>query len=138
MHEFRTRRRIEFSDTDLAGVVHFARFFVFMETAEDEFLRSLGASFTMNDAGRTIGWPKVSASCEYRTPARYAETLDIHLSVSRRSRRTISYDFAFSRDGVEIARGRTTSACCVVSPDGTFTIATISASLSGRIRQAPG
>ena len=138
MHEFRTRRRIEFSDTDLAGVVHFARFFVFMETAEDEFLRSLGASFTMNDAGRTIGWPKVSASCEYRTPARYGETLDIHLSVSRRSRRTITYDFAFSREGVEIARGQTTSACCVVSPDGTFTIATIPASLSGRIRQAPG
>ena len=42
--EFQTRRKIEFSDTDMAGIVHFSRFFIFMETAEHEFLRSLGTS----------------------------------------------------------------------------------------------
>jgi len=42
MHEYRTRRRIEFSDTDAGGLVHFARFFVFMEIAEHELLRALG------------------------------------------------------------------------------------------------
>ena len=26
-HEYHTKRRIEFSDTDMAGIVHFARFF---------------------------------------------------------------------------------------------------------------
>jgi YbgC/YbaW family acyl-CoA thioester hydrolase len=137
MHEYRTTRRIEFSDTDLAGVVHFARFFIFMETAEDEFLRQLGASFTMNDQGRSIGWPKVSASCDYHSPARYGDTLDIHLSVQRVSQRTITYEFVFSRGDTEIALGRTTSACVVINPDGTFSSVPIPAALAGRIEPAP-
>ena len=37
---FRVQRRIEFCDTDMAGIVHFANFFRFMESAEVEFLRS--------------------------------------------------------------------------------------------------
>ena len=41
MHTFRTRRRVEFVDTDMGGIVHFSRFFVFMETAEHEFLEAL-------------------------------------------------------------------------------------------------
>lgn len=137
MHEHHTTRRIEFSDTDLAGVVHFARFFVFMETAEDEFLRLLGASFTMNDHGRTIGWPKVSVSCDYRSPARYGDTLDIHLTVQKISRRTITYRFVFTRGDTEIARGRTTSACVEMKPDGTFSSGPIPAALAERIEPAP-
>jgi acyl-CoA thioester hydrolase len=35
--EFHATRRIEFPDTDMAGIVHFSRFFVFMEAAEHEF-----------------------------------------------------------------------------------------------------
>jgi YbgC/YbaW family acyl-CoA thioester hydrolase len=137
MNEYRTTRRIEFSDTDLAGVVHFARFFVFMETAEDEFLRKHGAAFTMEESGRTLGWPKVSAACDYRSPARYGDTLDIRLKVQKVSRRTITYEIDFSRDGAEIARGRTTSACVVMKPDGGFESAPIPAALAGRLGQAP-
>ena len=37
---FRTTRRVEFGDTDMAGMVHFANFFRFMEAAEVEFLRA--------------------------------------------------------------------------------------------------
>ena len=39
---FVTRRRVEFMDTDMAGIVHFATFFRYMETAEHELLRKLG------------------------------------------------------------------------------------------------
>ena len=58
-----TQRRIEFSDADLGGVVHHSRYFVFMETAEDHLLRSIGTSFVFDEAGRAGGWPKVSATC---------------------------------------------------------------------------
>ena len=39
---FKTRRRVEFRDTDMAGIVHFSVFFAYMEQAEHELLRSLG------------------------------------------------------------------------------------------------
>ena len=36
------RRRIEFRETDMAGIVHFSNFFAYMEQAEHDFLRSVG------------------------------------------------------------------------------------------------
>ena len=39
---FRTTRLVEFHDTDMAGIMHFASFFHYMESAEHEFIRSLG------------------------------------------------------------------------------------------------
>ena len=35
---FRTSRRVEFVDTDMAGIVHYSNFFRFMEAAEVSFL----------------------------------------------------------------------------------------------------
>ena len=36
---FRVTRRVEFHETDMAGIVHFSNFFRYMEFAEVEFLR---------------------------------------------------------------------------------------------------
>ena len=67
-YEFKTTQQVEFSDTDMAGIMHFANFFRFMEVTEHAFLRSLGLSVHMEEDGRTIGWPRVrAASCS--TPA---------------------------------------------------------------------
>ncbi len=55
------------ADTDMGGLVHFSRFFVFMETAEHELLNALGATIHMTlEDGRTIGWPRVAASIFHR------------------------------------------------------------------------
>src|SRR5262245_36570941 len=116
MTEFHTKRRIEFADVDQAGIVHFSRFFVFMETAEHEFLRSLGASVHTKADGTEVGWPRLNATCEYVSPARFEEVLDIHVSVFRKGKKSMTYEFLFSRGKDTIARGRMTSACCVVEP----------------------
>ncbi len=44
---FRTTRRVEFRDTDMAGIMHFSAFFTTLESVEHEFLRSLGLSVVM-------------------------------------------------------------------------------------------
>src|SRR5688572_30626127 len=44
MSTYKTSRRIEFRDTDAAGIAHFSVFFTFMEEAEHEFLRHVGLS----------------------------------------------------------------------------------------------
>lgn len=119
MSEFLTRRRVEFSDTDAGGTVHFSRFFAYLETAEDEFLRTLGASFSELD-GRRMGWPKVSASCEYRKPLRYGDEVAIRLRVAARSSRTVTYEFTLTRGGDLIATGRTVSVCCAEKPGGGY------------------
>ncbi len=119
MTEFRTRRRVEFADTDVSGLVHFSRFFVFMETAEHEFLRSLGTEVHTEHDGHSIGWPRVGASCEYLSPARFGDVLEILVRVGRKGEKSMTYDFEFTRGDVPVARGRLTAVCCILDePEG--------------------
>ena|SRR6185295_4456572 len=137
MHEFTTRRRIEFVDTDMGGIVHFSRFFVFMETAEHQFLEALGTSVHVEIEGKSVGWPRVAASCEYESPARFGDTLEIRVRVARKGRSSMTYDFSFTRGDVSIARGRMTSVCCVLEPGEEVRSIPIPAALRDLIEEAP-
>ena len=55
--EFKLTRRVDFSDTDMAGIMHFSNFFRFMEAAEQAFFRSLGFSIYDTRRHPGIGWP---------------------------------------------------------------------------------
>ena len=112
MFEFTTRRKIEFADTDMGGIVHFSRYFVFMETAEHLFLNELGESVAMEHEGHSIGWPRVAASCEYKSPARFGDELEIRVRVRRKGEKSMTYDFLFRVGGRELATGTMTSVCC--------------------------
>lgn len=117
MHtEYQTKRKIEFADTDMAGIVHFTRFFVFMESAEHEFLRSLGTSVATEYDGNKIGWPRLAASCEYLSPIRFEDEVDIRLSVSKKGTKSLTYQFHFTRQGEDVARGQLTTVCCITNP----------------------
>jgi YbgC/YbaW family acyl-CoA thioester hydrolase len=136
-HEFHTKRRIEFADTDMAGIVHFARFFVFMETAEHEFLRSLGTSVALELDNLQIGWPRLAALCEYLSPAKFEEVLDIHLIVARKGNKSMTYEFEFRRGEILIARGQVSAACCVVSSEGKLQAIPIPDFIASQIQEAP-
>ena len=114
--EYQTKRKIEFVDTDMAGIVHFTRFFVFMETAEHEFLRSLGTSVATEWDGNKIGWPRLAASCEYLNPLRFEDEVDIHLRVTKKGTKSLTYQFHFTHHGKDIARGQITAVCCITNP----------------------
>src|SRR5260370_20529168 len=111
---FRTTRRIEFADTDMAGVVHFANFFRFIEAAEVEFLRSRGLSVALSWEGQRIGFPRVAASCDYLNPARFEDELEVAVRIARIGRKSVTYAFEFSQNGEITARGQVTSVCCRV------------------------
>jgi acyl-CoA thioester hydrolase len=116
MPTFRTTRRIEFGDTDMAGIVHFANFFRFMEAAETEFLRARGLSVTWREDDRRLGFPRVSASCDYSKPARFEDLLDIEVTLEKIGAKSLTYRFDFSRNGKPIAVGRITSVFCKELP----------------------
>ena len=117
MKPFRTTRRIEFADTDMAGIVHFANFFRFMEAAEVAFLRSRGLSVMQPWEGQRISFPRVAASCDYLKPARFEDVLDIEVTLARLGRKSVTYAFEFSLKGEPIARGQVSSVCCRMHED---------------------
>jgi YbgC/YbaW family acyl-CoA thioester hydrolase len=137
MHEIRTRRKIEFADTDMVGIVHFARFFVFMETAEHEFFAALGHPVLFELDGHSIGWPRVSVTCDYLAPARFGDILDLHVKVAKKGRSSLTYAIDISREGRPIARGRVTAVCCRLGGPGGVEAIPIPAFLADRIEAAP-
>jgi acyl-CoA thioester hydrolase len=110
--KYRTTRRIEFSDTDAAGIAHFSTFFTLMEQTEHEFLRSLGLSVMSSDDEGTISWPRVAANCEFRGAVRFEDVVEIDVTIVRRGERSLTYGFTFSHDGRPIADGEITAVCC--------------------------
>ena len=69
--QFIFKKRVEFCETDMAGIVHFSNFFRYMEMAEHAFIRSLGYSVHTEIDGCRYGWPRVRAECDYRQPIRF-------------------------------------------------------------------
>ena len=137
IHEFRTRRRVEFADTDAGGIVHFARFFVFMETAEHELLRSVGIVAHATHDGRTIGWPRVAASCSYQSPARYGDELDIEVSIRHKGRSSMTYGFRVLCGERLVATGELKTVCCVMHEGGRLESIAMPAALDGAVAALP-
>ena len=120
------QRRVEFRDTDAAGIVHFSVFFPMMEEAEHAALRHLGLS-VMRPADVTghLTWPRVAAHCEYLAAARFEDLLRIDVIVERIGVTSVNYAFHFWRDaGLMspecLAKGRMTAVCCHWTPGQTL------------------
>ena len=137
MYEFTTQRKIEFADTDSGGIVHFSRYFVFMETAEHQFLDAVGTSVVLEIEGKQIGWPRVAASCEYKSPARFGDLLEIHVRVRRKGVKSMSYEFVFRKEGEPTATGAMTSVCCVLEPGEKVRPIPIPESIASKIDEPP-
>ena len=99
MPDFRCTRRMEFADTDMAGIVHFANFFRFMESAEVSFLHSLGLSVRFQGESQTYSLPRVAASCDFENPVRFEDVVEIGVSVAKLGRTSITYAFDFRHEG---------------------------------------
>ncbi len=109
---FKTQRRVEFRDTDMAGIAHFSNFFVYMEQAEHAMLRSLGLGVICELEGKEISFPRVNAECNYLNAIRFEELIDIHVSVLKIGTKSLTYGFDFFRDDTPVAQGSITVVCC--------------------------
>jgi YbgC/YbaW family acyl-CoA thioester hydrolase len=139
-YEFKAVRRVEFSETDLAGIVHYSNFFRYMETAEHGFFRHLGHSVVMEKFDPPVGWPRVKAECEYRQPLHFEDEVEIHLLVSDKKSKTLTYIFKFTKinggERVPVARGSLT-VVCVVKKDGKMSAVQIPKEFADLIEVAP-
>ena len=138
--EFKVTRRVEFSETDMAGIVHYSNFFRYMEVAEHGFFRSLGFSVVTAQVDPPVGWPRVHAECDYQLPLRFEDEIEIHLLVSEKRTKSLTYQFRFRKlnaePPVEVARGSLT-VVCVTHTRGQMRAATIPKSIADKIEVAP-
>ncbi len=114
--EFRYHRRVQFAETDMAGIVHFTSYFRYMEEAEHALWRAAGLSIAPSEA--TIGWPRVAAAFDYKRPLRFEEEFYVAVRISGVSNRTVQYGFTVMRAETVIGHGLLTTACVTKRPEG--------------------
>ena len=110
--EFQMMRRVQFAETDLAGVLYFANYYRYMEEVEHAFWRSVGCSVITKMNGHEISWPRVKTSMEHFVPARFEDELKLLLTITNVSDRSMSLEVDFLRGGEKIAEGKTKAVCC--------------------------
>ena len=120
---FSITRRVQFAETDMAGIVHFANYFRWMEEVEHAFFRSLGFSVAMTLDGVRLGWPRVNVACEYYGPLRFEDEVELRLRVVKVGGKSFGYEVDYLLAGKPVALGRTTSVCCAHTPEGLKAVA---------------
>ena len=140
-YEIKITRRVEFGETDTAGLMHFSNYFRLMEAAECAFFRSLGGSIRAGGPGQHVGWPRVSASCEYTAPLRFEDEVEIHLLVREVKEKSISYTHIFRKLGgnkpEEVGRGSVTVVCVERDERGAMKAMPIPKAIAEKIDVAP-
>lgn len=130
--DFRYTRRVQFADTDLAGIVHFTAIFKYVEEAEHALWRHCGLSIAERNSA--IGWPRLNAALEFRNPLRFEDECEISVRISALKTRTIEYEFVLLRGETVIAVGTMSCICVRKQPDGTMRATEIPPEIAAKLR----
>ena len=113
---FRYARRVQFGETDLAGIVHFSWMFRYMEEAEHAAWRAAGLSIA--ERGSALGWPRIAASFEFRNPLHFEDEFEVAVRLADVGSRSLQYEHTIVRGDVVIGSGRITTVCVQKAADG--------------------
>lgn len=134
--EYRLRRRVQFYETDTAGIVHFSCFYRYMEEAEHALWREAGLSIA--PPGATVGFPRVAASFDFHQPLRFEDEFDVHIRIAKIGQKSIRYRTNITKDGKAVATGSLTIACVTKRPGEPLAATPIPADIAERFAVARG
>jgi acyl-CoA thioester hydrolase len=107
--------RVIFGDTDQMGVVYYANYLRFFESARADYWRSLGRTYKdLEDA--QVAMPVIEAHCNYKKPARYEDLLEVDIRVGEMRTASMRFDYVVHRDVDVLAEGYTRHA--IIGPNG--------------------
>jgi YbgC/YbaW family acyl-CoA thioester hydrolase len=132
--EFLYDRRVQFAETDSAGIVHFSSYFRYMEEAEHALWRAAGLSISPEKP--TVGWPRVAAAFDYKSPLHFEEEFIVAVRIGTVSRRTIQYVFTVRREAAIIGHGQVTVACVTKNAQGRMSAVDLPEGLVDALRAA--
>jgi YbgC/YbaW family acyl-CoA thioester hydrolase len=140
-YEFKFTRTIEFSETDMGGLVHFSNYCKFLEAVEHRFFKSISYSIVTSQTDPPVGWPRVHIGIDYKKPLRFEDEIEIQLLVSKLRSKSITYRiriYKLTGDAPELAATAEMTVVCVswVKP-GSMKACNIPKELADKIEVAP-
>ena len=135
LSEHRLIRRVQFHETDAAGLVHFSAFFHYLEEAEHALWRAAGLS--IHPPGTEVGFPRLATGFEFHQALRFEDEFEATIRVVAMTERTIQYRCLISRAGQRIATGSLTIICVSKRPNEPMRAIPIPAAIAARFRPVP-
>ncbi|MBE6068803.1 MAG: acyl-CoA thioesterase [Clostridium lundense] len=106
-----TKLKVRYAETDQMGIVHHSNYYVYFETAREDFIAGSGVSYKdIEDMG--IMMPLIETQCKYIQGAKYADNLIIETSLDELTpiKVVLKYRVIRNDDDKLIAEGKTTQA----------------------------
>jgi len=107
--------RVIFGDTDQMGVVYYANYLRFFESARAAYWRALGKSYKDLEQAQ-IALPVIEAHCNYKKPSHYEDVLEVDVEVGELRAASLRFVYVIRRGSDVIAEGHTRHA--VIGPTG--------------------
>ncbi len=104
---FRFQTRIRFIDTDASGRIHYTAMFRYFESAEIEFLRTLGIVYLKGP----LAFPRVHVECDFKLALGHDDPIEILVSLTRLGRSSARFEFQTTKGGDLAASGAVVVAC---------------------------
>lgn len=97
---FRARIPVRFGDVDHAKIVYYPRFIDFFHVAFEElWLHELGMHYVEVLEGHKLGLPAVKVDVDFKSPARFGETLEIEVHVENVGTSSVRFRHDVHREG---------------------------------------
>lgn len=126
------RRRVEFAETDAAGMAHFSMFFRYMEEAEHAIWRAAGMDIYAEHEHHS--WPRIAANFDYKAPLRFQDEFEVRTTIAKVSRSTIQWAHELYRGDTLIGGGTITAVYVSRLADGTMKSDAIPATTLDKLR----
>ena len=104
---FRFQTRIRFIDTDASQRIHYTAMFRYFESAEIEFMRAAGITYTRRD----YDFPRVHVDCDFMLPIEHDDVIDIEVLLAKLGRSSARFEFRTLKSGELAARGSVVIVC---------------------------
>jgi acyl-CoA thioester hydrolase len=98
--------RVIFGDTDQMGIVYYANYLRYFESARAAYWRGLGKSYRDLEAWG-VALPVIEAHCQYKKSAHYEDLLDVETWVSEVRAASLRFAYRIACGGALLAEGYT-------------------------------
>jgi 4-hydroxybenzoyl-CoA thioesterase len=108
---FTFERPVHFEDVDAAGIVFFARFFLYCHDAMVAFFGDVEGGYSSLIVERKLGFPTVHVDCDFMSPLRYGDVARIEVSIKKIGTTSVTFEFDFwnMKTGAHVAKATQTS-----------------------------
>lgn len=113
MH-FTAKNKVRMHDTDMAGILYFARQFRFAHDTLEEFVESEGFNFYKLFTEGKFAFVIAHCEADYFASLRLGDHLEIHLTVERIGNTSFTLLYKIYRESVLVGRCKTVHVCVAI------------------------